>query len=378
MALPDQTPRLPKWPFLLGDAALLGAAWLIAERAPRPLAGDAIAAIVACGALAALAGVLPFLSDYARKQDEALDERQRSLEALSRTVSTAAEQTGIAAAGFQEIAALEQKNLRQAEAISRRLQDEIPALQGRLGDLDARIETLKAVAAKLSAPPAPRQPRPAPSAPKAPEPPAPAPEPPAPQPEPPAPPPEPPSAPPPEPSVVLPAPEAPPAPQVPTSEPLPPAELETTPPAPAEAPQLDQPLVEKPPRKKRQPRKVAVPSEPALPLALEPSPADPDFSQVAPEESSEPAVSADGATRLLVTAYIGIGNRLFIRGDGPGLDWDKGVPLQFVSIGKWSWETAEATAPVSFKLYKNDELECAAVGRRQLEPGRQQEINATF
>jgi len=181
----------------LGDAALLGAAWLIAERAPRPLAGDAIAAIVACGALAALAGVLPFLSDYARKQDEALDERQRSLEALSRTVSTAAEQTGIAAAGFQEIAALEQKNLRQAEAISRRLQDEIPALQGRLGDLDARIETLKAVAAKLSAPPAPRQPRPAPSAPKAPEPPAPAPEPPAPPPPPPAPPPGPPTPPPP-------------------------------------------------------------------------------------------------------------------------------------------------------------------------------------
>jgi hypothetical protein len=105
---------------------------------------------------------------------------------------------------------------------------------------------------------------------------------------------------------------------------------------------------------------------------------DSDFSQVAPDEASEPAMAADGATRLLVTAYIGIGNRLFIRGDGPGLDWDKGVPLQFVSIGKWSWETAEATAPVSFKLYKNDELECSAVGLRRLDPGRQQEINATF
>jgi hypothetical protein len=89
-------------------------------------------------------------------------------------------------------------------------------------------------------------------------------------------------------------------------------------------------------------------------------------------------VSADGATRILVTAYIGIGNRLFIRGEGPGLGWDQGMPLQFVSIGKWRWETAEATSPVRFKLYKNDEIECAALGERTVEPGRQQEITATF
>jgi len=31
--------------------------------------------------------------------------------------------------------------------------------------------------------------------------------------------------------------------------------------------------------------------------------------------------------------------------------------MQFVSIGKWRWESAEATAPVKFKLYRNDETE---------------------
>ncbi|MEO6874247.1 MAG: hypothetical protein ABI222_05445 [Opitutaceae bacterium] len=110
-----------------------------------------------------------------------------------------------------------------------------------------------------------------------------------------------------------------------------------------------------------------------------------DFSQAAPDETSSPAaevsetvISSDRATRLLVTAYIGIGNRLFIRGDGPGLSWDKGVPLQFVSIGKWRWETAEATAPVKFKLYKNDELECTALGAQALSPEHQQELTATF
>jgi hypothetical protein len=102
----------------------------------------------------------------------------------------------------------------------------------------------------------------------------------------------------------------------------------------------------------------------------EPAPAAP--------EIAEPAVSADGATRLVVTAYIGIGNRLFIRGEGPGLGWDKGVPLSFVSIGKWRWETNDATKAVTFRLYKNDETECTALGERSVAPGAQLELNASF
>lgn len=93
---------------------------------------------------------------------------------------------------------------------------------------------------------------------------------------------------------------------------------------------------------------------------------------------SERVLSSDGATRLLVTAYIGIGNRLFIRGQGPGLSWERGVPLQFVSIGKWRWETNDASAPVEFKLYKNDDLECAALGPQSLDAGYQQEVTAAF
>ena len=92
----------------------------------------------------------------------------------------------------------------------------------------------------------------------------------------------------------------------------------------------------------------------------------------------ERTFSSDGATRLLATAYIGIGNRLFIRGEGPGLSWEKGVPLQFVSIGKWRWETNDASAPVRFKLYKNDELECTALGEQTLDPGHLQEMTAAF
>ena len=38
-----------------------------------------------------------------------------------------------------------------------------------------------------------------------------------------------------------------------------------------------------------------------------------------PAAHSAPAKTSDGTTRLLVTAYIGIGNKVFVRGEGPGL-----------------------------------------------------------
>ena len=105
----------------------------------------------------------------------------------------------------------------------------------------------------------------------------------------------------------------------------------------------------------------------------------PDTNPVPAEAAApaEPSVSADGATRLLVTAYIGIGNKLYIRGDGPGLSWDKGVPMKFVSIGKWGWATDEATGPVACKLYKNDET-AALSGEVFLEPGQHVEVTALF
>ncbi|MDI1319435.1 MAG: hypothetical protein PSW75_04465, partial [bacterium] len=97
------------------------------------------------------------------------------------------------------------------------------------------------------------------------------------------------------------------------------------------------------PRKPRAPRKpkpedtlAAMSAEPAAGNGHSGESPFPDApAEPASAAPAEAAVSSDGATRLLATAYIGIGNKLFIRGDGPGLSWDKGVPMQFVSIGKW-------------------------------------------
>jgi hypothetical protein len=132
--------------------------------------------------------------------------------------------------------------------------------------------------------------------------------------------------------------------------------------------------------RKRPPRKSGVrdTDQSSLGLELPDERVGDEFSQLSPDETAASAVTADGLTRLLVTAYIGIGNKLFLRGEGPGLSWEKGVPLQFISIGKWRWETAEATAPLHLKLFKNDEHECSALGTVMLRPGHQQEVRASF
>ncbi|MBP8963285.1 MAG: hypothetical protein KBG39_10110, partial [Opitutaceae bacterium] len=130
--LPSDTPRLPKWPFLVGDAALLGSAALIASRSLDPWSGAPLIATVSCVALGTVLGAIPFLTDYARKQDIALDDRQRALEELARTVATAAEQIGIAAQGLHTITELAQKNLKQAELLPHKLQDKVAELQQQL------------------------------------------------------------------------------------------------------------------------------------------------------------------------------------------------------------------------------------------------------
>lgn len=60
----QMVPKLPKWPFFLGDALLLGLAYFIYSQSALPLHRVEIAAIVLCVALGAAFGALPFLSEY--------------------------------------------------------------------------------------------------------------------------------------------------------------------------------------------------------------------------------------------------------------------------------------------------------------------------
>jgi molecular chaperone GrpE (heat shock protein) len=56
--------RVPKWPFLLGDAILLGLGWFIYFQGQGPLHRWEIAAMSVCVGLGTLLGVLPFLMEY--------------------------------------------------------------------------------------------------------------------------------------------------------------------------------------------------------------------------------------------------------------------------------------------------------------------------
>ena len=52
---------------------------------------------------------------------------------------------------------------------------------------------------------------------------------------------------------------------------------------------------------------------------------------------------------------IGIGNKPFVRGTGPGLSRDKGVPMSFLGIGRWQWVSPDPEAPATVEVWKNDQ-----------------------
>ena len=72
-----------------------------------------------------------------------------------------------------------------------------------------------------------------------------------------------------------------------------------------------------------------------------------------PTEPSTP--SAQPGTALIVNLMIGIGNKPFVRGTGPGLSPDKGVPMQFLGIGRWQWVSPDPEAPATVEVWKNDQ-----------------------
>ena len=84
-----------------------------------------------------------------------------------------------------------------------------------------------------------------------------------------------------------------------------------------------------------------------------------------------------GQTRVVVHALIGIGNKPYLRGKGPGLNWERGVPMDFVEIGKWEWKTMRANEAVEFQLWLNDEKPCEG-DSISVEPGATATLSPRF
>ena len=118
---------------------------------------------------------------------------------------------------------------------------------------------------------------------------------------------------------------------------------------------------------------------PATKTALAPA----TTSIMAPAKKSAPAkkqstvTAAPAATSISAKVDIGFGNHLYLRGDGPGLSWDKGQAMECSSNLMWTATFIGATAPVIFKVLVNDISWCTGKDY-VVEPGQSVTITPTF
>ncbi|MGF1448651.1 MAG: hypothetical protein ACFB20_04470 [Opitutales bacterium] len=64
--------------------------------------------------------------------------------------------------------------------------------------------------------------------------------------------------------------------------------------------------------------------------------------------------SGGAVTTVIAQCDVGWGNAVYLRGEGGGLSWEKGVPMEHTDEG-WLWSTQSATAPITYKCLRNDE-----------------------
>ncbi|MBC2592970.1 hypothetical protein H5P28_01730 [Ruficoccus amylovorans] len=103
----------------------------------------------------------------------------------------------------------------------------------------------------------------------------------------------------------------------------------------------------------------------------------PNLMEELPPLREKPRKSPKGATVLVAQVLIGIGNKPYVRGIGPGLSPDEGVPMEFLEIGKWQWTAPDGEEPISCRIYKNDEIP-ADGDMIELEPGQRRTVSPTF
>lgn len=90
-----------------------------------------------------------------------------------------------------------------------------------------------------------------------------------------------------------------------------------------------------------------------------------------------PTPPVDVITTIAARIDVGFGNALFIRGSGPGLNWETGVPMTCDGASLWTIDLIGAAKPVYCKFLINDETWSAGPDY-QIEPGAQLEVTPLF
>lgn len=147
----------------------------------------------------------------------------------------------------------------------------------------------------------------------------------------------------------------------------------STKPAAPQAKSSEPKIVEpKPAKKTAAPRKKSASAASAPVAVLEETPVVSAVPAVSPIESVSVA-----QTTISAVIDVGFGNALFIRGEGPGLSWEKGRPLECVADDRWSITVGELSKPISFKFLLNDQTWCAGTDY-VVEPGRSVTLEPVF
>lgn len=112
-------------------------------------------------------------------------------------------------------------------------------------------------------------------------------------------------------------------------------------------------------------KKAPVPSKAAAaPAVSTPAPVMPAPAAPAPAFATQEKVAVNAVapapvkTRIVAQLDVGFGNALYIRGNGPGLSWDQGTPMECVSSDQWELVVGESSRPISFKVLLNDRIWC--------------------
>ncbi|MDR0742549.1 MAG: hypothetical protein LBE98_03740 [Puniceicoccales bacterium] len=81
---------------------------------------------------------------------------------------------------------------------------------------------------------------------------------------------------------------------------------------------------------------------------------------------------------VIAKANIGFGNRLYIRGNGCGLSWDKGIAMKYTKDDRWQWERKNTPSKTNleFKVLINDEI--WSMGENYTVSNKNNEICPTF
>ena len=96
-----------------------------------------------------------------------------------------------------------------------------------------------------------------------------------------------------------------------------------------------------------------------------------------PTAPAEKPAAQTTRTTIVAKIDVGFGNALYLRGEGLGLSWEKGLAMDCVADDQWIVAISDVFAPIVFKLLLNDITWCAGTNY-SVEPGGSITIEPTF